>query len=86
MSEDELNEPAGLVKDDQARLAALYRVSRILGTSLDLDEVLSQVMDAVIGLTGAERGILVLMEMIRRNGSCVWRATWIRRSWANGKP
>ncbi|MBN1147328.1 MAG: GAF domain-containing protein [Anaerolineales bacterium] len=46
---------------DQARLAALYRVSRVLGTSLDLDEVLNQVMDAVIGLTGAERGLLVLI-------------------------
>jgi len=50
------------VTDDQARLAALYRVTRVLGTSLDLDEVLAQVMDAVIGLTGAERGILVLMD------------------------
>ena len=48
--------------DDQARLAALYRVSRVLGTSLKLDEVLAQVMDAVIGLTGAERGLLVLIE------------------------
>ena len=49
-------------RDDQARLAALYRVLRMLGTSLDLDEVLIQVMDAVIGLTGAERGILVYTE------------------------
>jgi GAF domain-containing protein len=47
--------------DDQARLAALYRVTRVLGTSLDLDEVLGQVIDAVIGLTGAERGLLVLV-------------------------
>jgi GAF domain-containing protein len=49
-------------RDDQARLAALYRVSRVLGTSLDLDEVLAQVIDAVIGLTGAERGLLVLID------------------------
>ncbi len=48
--------------EDQVRLAALYRVSQVLGTSLDLDEVLTQVMDAVIGLTGAERGFLVLLE------------------------
>jgi GAF domain-containing protein len=48
--------------DDQARLAALYRVSRVLGTSLDLDEVLAQVLDAVIELTGAERGLLVMIE------------------------
>jgi len=49
-------------RDDQARLAALYRVSRVLGTSLELDEVLAQVIDAVIGLTGAERGLLVLID------------------------
>ncbi len=48
--------------DDQARLEALYRVSRVLGTSLELDEVLAQVIDAVIDLTGAERGILVMIE------------------------
>jgi GAF domain-containing protein len=50
------------LRDDQARLTALYHVTRVLGTSLDLDEVLSQVMDSVIHLTGAERGILVLVE------------------------
>ncbi len=44
------------------RLEALYRVSQVLGTSLDLDEVLNQVMDAVIGLTGAERGFLMLLD------------------------
>jgi signal transduction histidine kinase len=45
---------------EESRLAALYRVSNMLGTSLDLDDVLTQVMDAVIGLTGAERGFLML--------------------------
>jgi len=39
---------------------ALYNVSRALGTSLDLQVVLDQVMDAVIQLTGAERGFLML--------------------------
>lgn len=48
--------------EERERLAALYEVSQTLGTSLDLDEVLDQVMDAVIGLTGAERGFLVLLE------------------------
>ena len=46
----------------QNRLEALYKVSQVLGTSLDLSEVLTQVMDAVIGLTGAERGFLALRE------------------------
>ena len=43
------------------RLEALYRVSQMLGASLDLNEVLNQVMDAVISLTGAERGFLMLL-------------------------
>jgi signal transduction histidine kinase len=50
------------ISQEQSRLAALYRVSQVLGASLDLDEVLTQAMDAVIGLTGAERGFLVLLE------------------------
>ncbi len=48
--------------DGRNRLAALYQVSRVLGTSLDMDEVLNQVMDAVIELTGAERGFLMLVD------------------------
>ncbi len=48
--------------EEQTRLAALYRVSQSLGTSLNLREVLNQVMDAVIELTGAERGFLMLLD------------------------
>lgn len=46
----------------ESRLAALYRVSQSLGRSLNLDEVLNQVMDAIIELTGAERGFLTLID------------------------
>ena len=46
----------------QSRLAALYRISQTLGTSLDVDAVLNQVMDSVIELTGAERGFLMLLD------------------------
>ncbi len=49
---------------EQARLAALYEVSSQLGTSLDLSEVLNQVMDAIIQLTGAERGFLMLYDEV----------------------
>ncbi len=52
---------------EQSRLAALYRVSQSLGSSLDLDEVLAQVLDAVIELTHAERGFLVLSDDGARN-------------------
>jgi K+-sensing histidine kinase KdpD len=44
------------------RLEALYNVSLILGTSLDEDTVLAQVMDAIIQLTRAERGFLMLRD------------------------
>jgi signal transduction histidine kinase len=46
----------------QERLAALYQVSSQLGSSLDLSEVLNQVMDSIIELTGAERGYMVLYD------------------------
>jgi signal transduction histidine kinase len=49
-------------ESQQGRLGALYRVSRSLGSTLDLDEVLTQAMDAVIQLTGAERGFLTLID------------------------
>jgi signal transduction histidine kinase len=45
-----------------AQFEALYTVSRVLGSSLDLQTVLDQVMDAIIQLTGAERGFLMLQD------------------------
>lgn len=47
--------------EEDARLAALYRISQVLGNSLNLDEVLRATMDSVIHLTGAERGFLMLI-------------------------
>lgn len=44
------------------RFEALYNVSRILGTSLDQQTVLAQVMDAIIHLTGAESGFVMLRD------------------------
>jgi signal transduction histidine kinase len=51
-------------EQQQARLAALYEVSARLGTTLDLAEILNLVMDSIIQLTGAERGILMLFNEI----------------------
>jgi signal transduction histidine kinase len=42
------------------RLSALYEVSQAIGSSLDLVEVLNHVMDAVIRLTKADRGFIML--------------------------
>ena len=47
---------------NKERLAALFEVSRVIGSSLDLQTVLDQVMDAIIQLTGAERGFLMLID------------------------
>lgn len=44
------------------RFEALYNLTRLLGSSLDLQIVLDQVMDAIIQLTGAERGFLMLRD------------------------
>ncbi len=46
--------------DEHARLVQLYEVSQILGSSLDLTVLLNRAMDAIIQLTGAERGFLML--------------------------
>jgi signal transduction histidine kinase len=47
---------------DQYQLIALYQMFHDISDTLDLDEVLTQVMDAVLDLTEAERGFLVLLE------------------------
>jgi sigma-B regulation protein RsbU (phosphoserine phosphatase) len=44
------------------RLALLYRISQTFNSSLDLDEVLSLVIDEVIAATRAERGFLMLYD------------------------
>ena len=52
------------IDSQDARLAALFEVSSQLGKTLDLAEVLNQVMDSIIQLTGAERGFLMLYDEI----------------------
>ena len=47
---------------ERGELAALYNVSHALGSSLDLTEVLNDVMDQIIRLTGAERSFLMLVD------------------------
>lgn len=44
------------------RLSALYEVSRVLNSSLELEEALVIVIDAAIRLSGAERGFLMLLD------------------------
>jgi GAF domain-containing protein len=44
------------------RAAKLYNVTRLINSSLELQTVLERVMDAVIELTNAERGFLMLRD------------------------
>ncbi len=46
-------------------LATLYEITRTLNSSLDLGEVLENIMDRVIEVTGAERGFLMLYDEAR---------------------
>jgi transcriptional regulator with GAF, ATPase, and Fis domain len=47
---------------DKGRLEALFRVSKSLDASCNLEEVLTNVMDSVNDLTGAECGFIGLFE------------------------
>jgi adenylate cyclase len=47
---------------EQEEGLALYQVSQVVNSTLDLETVLNQVMDHIIKLTGAERGFLMLKD------------------------
>jgi transcriptional regulator with GAF, ATPase, and Fis domain len=47
---------------ERGELDALYEIGQAIGSSLDLTEVLNQVMDQIIRLTGAERSSLMLVD------------------------
>jgi nitrate/nitrite-specific signal transduction histidine kinase len=47
---------------ERGELDALYEIGQAIGSSLDLTEVLNQVMDQIIRLTGAERSFLMLVD------------------------
>jgi sigma-B regulation protein RsbU (phosphoserine phosphatase) len=60
-----------LTEQSDDRLATLYRISQTFNSSLDLEEVLTRVMDEVIKVTRGERGFLMLCEP---DGSMVFKA------------
>jgi signal transduction histidine kinase len=65
----------GLVLEDASRLRRLYEVSQSLNASLDWKHTLKAVMDAVVQLTGAERGMLLLLEEGQLNIAMTRNAT-----------
>jgi len=58
----ELKERAQAHEKEREQLRALQAVGAVINSSLDLSEVLRVVMDAIIELTGAERGFLMLLD------------------------
>lgn len=59
---EQLRERVHSHEDEREQLRALQTISGTINSSLDLAEVLRQVMDAIIDLTGAERGFLMLSD------------------------
>lgn len=59
---DRLSERVQAHEKEREQLRALQATSAAVNSSLELDEVLRQVMDTVIELTGAERGFLMLAD------------------------
>ena len=59
---EQLRERVQSHEKEREQLRALQAISGAINSSLDLPEVLRQVMDAIIDLTGAERGFLMLTE------------------------
>jgi PAS domain S-box-containing protein len=49
-----------LLENERQHLLSLANVSRLVNSTLELDEVLRLVMDIIVQLTGAERGFLML--------------------------
>jgi PAS domain S-box-containing protein len=47
---------------EHENLTALYNVSQIVNSTLDLSEVLNLTMDLIVQVTGAERGFLMLID------------------------
>ncbi len=53
---------ASMLENERQHLLSLADVSRLVNSTLELDEVLRLVMDIIIQLTGAERGFLMLRD------------------------
>ena len=59
---EQLRERVRSHEKEREQLRALQTISGTINSSLELPEVLRQVMDAIIDLTGAERGFLMLSD------------------------
>lgn len=55
-------DPISLTQVSPEHLLTLYQITRAMNSSLEFNEVLQQAMDAVIQLTKAERGVLLIAD------------------------
>jgi adenylate cyclase len=73
---DGIEKSSRRLSTERSQLEDLVHTSARITSSLELDRVLEDVMDTVIGLTGAERAYLLLKD--KRNGELKFRAA---RNW-----
>lgn len=73
---DGIEKSSRRLSTERGQLEELVRTSALITSSLELDRVLQDVMDTVIGLTGAERAYLLLKD--KRSGELKFRAA---RNW-----
>jgi len=59
---DELDRHVRAQKTEHDSLSALQEVAATINSSLELDQVLNEVMDVIVGLTHAERALLLLID------------------------
>ena len=59
---DELDQQVRAQMSEHDSLSALQEVAATINSSLELDQVLNEVMDVIIGLTKAERALLLLID------------------------
>jgi len=65
--------------DERTNLQALTEISKVVNSSLEIDEVLRIVMDTIVRLTNAERGFLMMRE-VSQAGQGEFKI-WIARNW-----
>jgi len=61
---DELTHQVSAQATERVSLSALQEVAATINSSLELDQVLNEVMDVIIDLTKAERAMLLLMDEV----------------------
>lgn len=67
----QLEQALSVQKEEQQQLLAIQQVGQAIVSSLDLTNVLNMVMDAIVELTGAERGFLMLLD--QESGKLIFR-------------